>query len=275
MNNFDTIVAGALDIAQSKALDKKHTELYPIHLFWGLIKNPASFTHRVLKDYKNIVKGQLESLPVSKDKIDITQIRPNSKLSEWLTLASSRAIQNNKEEIRERDLLFYMPQIFPDLDIDYKLLSQEIDEDNESEIPEYLLNLNELAKEGKLDPVIGRTLEIRSVMEILGRRGKNNPVLVGPAGVGKTAIVEGLAESIVKGNVPDVLKDKTVYSLSMGALMAGTKFRGEFEERLQKLISFIKGMDGQAILFIDEIHQLVGAGKTDGAMDAANLLKPA
>jgi ATP-dependent Clp protease ATP-binding subunit ClpB len=112
-------------------------------------------------------------------------------------------------------------------------------------------------------------------MEILGRRGKNNPVLVGPAGVGKTAIVEGLAEAIIKGSVPDVLQGKTIYSLDMGSLMAGTKFRGEFEERLQKLIQFIKDQAGEAILFIDEIHQLVGAGKTDGAMDAANLLKPA
>jgi len=144
-----------------------------------------------------------------------------------------------------------------------------------TEAPSFLINLNELAKDGKLDPVIGRTKEIRAVMEILGRRGKNNPVLVGPAGVGKTAIVEGLALAIIKGLVPDILRGKTVYSLDMGSLMAGTKFRGEFEERLQSLIKFLKEQAGEAILFIDEMHQLVGAGKTDGAMDAANLLKPA
>jgi ATP-dependent Clp protease ATP-binding subunit ClpB len=132
-----------------------------------------------------------------------------------------------------------------------------------------------MAESGKLDPVIGRSKEIRAVMEILGRRGKNNPVLVGPAGVGKTAIVEGLADAIVKGKVPDVLEGKIVYSLELGALMAGTKYRGEFEERLQNLLKFIKEQNGQAILFIDELHQLVGAGRTDGAMDAANLLKPA
>ena len=112
-------------------------------------------------------------------------------------------------------------------------------------------------------------------MEILGRRGKNNPILLGSAGVGKTAIVEGLSEAIVKGNVPDLLKGKVIYALDMGALMAGTKFRGEFEKRLQKLIHFIKEQSGEAILFIDEIHQLVGAGKTEGAIDGANLLKPA
>jgi ATP-dependent Clp protease ATP-binding subunit ClpB len=132
-----------------------------------------------------------------------------------------------------------------------------------------------MASSGKLDPVIGRSKEIRAVMEILGRRNKNNPVLVGPAGVGKTAIIEGLAEQMVKGQVPDVLKGKTVYSLEMGSLMAGTKYRGDFEERIQNLLKFIKGQNGQAVLFIDEIHQLIGAGRTDGAMDAANLLKPA
>ncbi|MCC5935628.1 MAG: AAA family ATPase, partial [Balneolales bacterium] len=149
-----------------------------------------------------------------------------------------------------------------------------LDENNE-EVPGFLIDLNEEARAGKLDPVIGRTREIRAVMEILGRRSKNNPVLVGPAGVGKTAIVEGLAEQIIKGKVPDVLRDKIVMSMDMGGLMAGTKYRGEFEEKIQHLLRYVKSKNGQIILFIDEIHQLVGAGKTDGAMDAANLLKPA
>ncbi|HLE09780.1 MAG: hypothetical protein A2504_11315 [Bdellovibrionales bacterium RIFOXYD12_FULL_39_22] len=150
-----------------------------------------------------------------------------------------------------------------------------MDKNVEEKTPKFLINLNDRAKEGKLDPVIGRIKEIRSVIEILGRRSKNNPVLEGEAGVGKTAIVEGLAEQIVKGQVPDVLKKKIVYSLDMGALMAGTKFRGEFEERIQQLLAFVKESAGESILFIDEIHQLVGAGKTEGAMDGANLLKPA
>jgi ATP-dependent Clp protease ATP-binding subunit ClpB len=173
----------------------------------------------------------------------------------------------------ETDLLRHLPQIFPDLTIDYHDLSGN--NEGESEIPDFLVNLNEEAKSGKLDPVIGRSREIRAVMEILGRRGKNNPVLVGPAGVGKTAIVEGLAGQIVAGEVPDLLKTKTVYSLNMGSLMAGTKYRGEFEKKIQNLLKFIKNAQGEIILFIDEIHLIVGAGKTDSSMDAANLLKPA
>jgi ATP-dependent Clp protease ATP-binding subunit ClpB len=206
--------------------------------------------------------------------LQIDTLRASTKLSEWLTYASSNSIQSGNGEIRERDLMKYLAQVLPQFKIDYTVLNPE-NADESLEMPSFLTNLNELAESGKLDPVIGRSKEIRAVMEILGRRGKNNPVLVGPAGVGKTAIVEGLAGEIVKGQVPDVLQGKTVYSLDLGSLMAGTKFRGEFEERLQNLLKFIKGQNGEAILFIDEIHQLVGAGRTDGAMDAANLLKPA
>ncbi len=142
-------------------------------------------------------------------------------------------------------------------------------------LDKYAVNLNEQAKKGKLDPVIGRDEEIRRVLHILSRRTKNNPVLVGEPGVGKTAIAEGIAHRIVNGDVPENLKQKTLYSLDMGALMAGAKYRGEFEERLKSVIKEIKNADGSIILFIDEIHTLVGAGKTEGAMDAANILKPA
>ncbi|WP_372653346.1 ATP-dependent Clp protease ATP-binding subunit [Halobacteriovorax sp.] len=272
MNKFDSIVTGSLDIAQSEALKRKNTSLSAEHLFWGLLTNPQSYSKRELKKYKNDVSKLLDGLSTASNAIPMDQLRPDGKLSEWLTFASSDAVQNGRDSVTEKDLLKYLPKIFPDLDIDYANFS---DTEEESEVPSFLINLNELAEQGKLDPVIGRTKEIRAVMEILGRRSKNNPILVGPAGVGKTAIVEGLAESIVKGNIPDVLEGKIVYSLEMGSLMAGTKFRGEFEERLQGLISFLKDKAGECILFIDEIHQLVGAGKTDGAMDAANLLKPA
>ena len=273
MNNFNSVVMGALDIAHSEALKRKNTVLSPEHLLFGLIKNPASFSARALKKYLKIVSAELDKQPTAAEAVSMEQLRPNAKLSQWLTQASSEAIQNGKQEVVERDLLKLMPQILTNLDINYNDLSAEADE--EMEVPQYLVNLNELAEQGKLDPVIGRSKEIRAVMEILGRRGKNNPVLVGPAGVGKTAIVEGLAEKIIKGEVPDVIKGRTVYSLEMGSLMAGTKFRGEFEERIQNLLKFVKSRAGQIILFIDEMHQLVGAGKTDGAMDAANLLKPA
>ena len=139
----------------------------------------------------------------------------------------------------------------------------------------YAINLNEGARSGRLDPVIGRDEEIRRVLQILSRRTKNNPILVGEAGVGKTAIAEGIAHRIVDGDVPENLKNKTIYSLDMGALIAGAKYKGEFEERLKAVVKEVTSADGEVLLFIDEIHTLVGAGKSDGAMDAANILKPA
>ena len=141
-------------------------------------------------------------------------------------------------------------------------------------IEKYGCDLVELARKGKLDPVVGRDAEIRRVIRILSRRTKNNPVLIGEPGVGKTAIVEALAQRILKGDVPDNLKNKTIFSLDMGALIAGAKFRGEFEERLKAVLKEVEASDGQIILFIDELHNIVGAGKADGAMDAGNILKP-
>ena len=148
-------------------------------------------------------------------------------------------------------------------------------EDTYQSLEKYARNLVEEAREGKLDPVIGRDEEIRRVLQILSRRTKNNPILIGEPGVGKTAIVEGLAERIVRGDVPENLKNKKLYSLDMGALVAGAKYKGEFEERLKSVVNEVTRADGEIILFIDEIHTLVGAGKGEGAMDAANILKPA
>lgn len=273
MNKFDNIVTGALDLAQSEMLKRKNSELSHFHLLFGLINHPSTFCSRALKAYKKTVSKELDKLATVSGEVSLDSIRPTSKFQQWFTHASSHAIQDGRQEVSEKDLIRYLPQTFPELEIDPQIFSEA--HDQEEEVPSFLVNLNELAEQGKIDPVIGRTKEIRAVMEILGRRGKNNPVLVGAAGVGKTAIVEGLAEAIVKGTVPDVLEDKIVYALDMGALMAGTKFRGEFEERLQGLLKFIKENASNSILFIDEMHQLVGAGKTDGAMDAANLLKPA
>lgn len=139
----------------------------------------------------------------------------------------------------------------------------------------YAINLNERARNGKLDPVIGRDEEIRRVLQILSRRTKNNPILIGEPGTGKTAIAEGLAHRIVRGDVPENLKSKQIFSLDMGALVAGAKYKGEFEERLKSVVNEVIQSEGEIILFIDEIHTLVGAGKGDGAMDAANILKPA
>ena len=146
---------------------------------------------------------------------------------------------------------------------------------NKEFLERYAVNLNQRAREGKLDPVIGRDEEIRRVLQILSRRTKNNPILVGEPGVGKTAISEGIAERIVSQDVPENLKTKEIYSLDMGALVAGAKYQGEFEERLKGVVNAVIESQGEIILFIDEIHTLVGAGRSSGAMDAANILKPA
>jgi len=268
MNNYDSIVTGSVELAQAEALKRKNSELTEFHLLWGLINNPATISSRELKGEKKVIRGLLDGLPTM-DRISLDKIRPSVKFSEWFTMASSEAIQKGKELISEADLLRHLQRFFPQLEIDAS------DYENESEVPEFLENLNELAEAGKLDPVIGRSVEIRRVQEILCRRTKNNPVLVGSPGVGKTAIVEGLAGLIQSNNVPDIIQGKTIYNLNLGTLMAGTKFRGEFEERMDALIRFIKNQGRDAILFIDEIHLLIGAGKTEGAMDAANLLKPA
>ncbi|MDE5972211.1 MAG: ATP-dependent Clp protease ATP-binding subunit, partial [Muribaculaceae bacterium] len=148
-------------------------------------------------------------------------------------------------------------------------------EDTYDALSKYAINLNERARSGKLDPVIGRDEEIRRVLQILSRRTKNNPMLIGEPGTGKTAIAEGLAQRIVRGDVPENLRSKQIFSLDMGALVAGAKYKGEFEERLKAIVNEVTQSDGEIILFIDEIHTLVGAGKGEGAMDAANILKPA
>ena len=158
-------------------------------------------------------------------------------------------------------------------------VTSQSSEDTYQSLGKYAINLIEAARNGKLDPVIGRDEEIRRVLQILSRRTKNNPILIGEPGTGKTAIVEGLAQRILRGDVPENLKNKQLYSLDMGALIAGAKYKGEFEERLKSVINEVKKSEGNIILFIDlfidEIHTLVGAGKGEGAMDAANILKPA
>ncbi len=267
MNNFDSNVIASVELAQAEALKRKHSELTEYHLLWGLIKNPSTVSAKHLKGELKVLKGLLDQLPVL-DSVSLAEIRPSPKLSEWFTLSSSDAIQAGRDLVTEADLLRHLSKFFPQLSI-------EVPEEEENEVPEFLENLNDLADQGKLDPVIGRSTEIRRVQEILCRRTKNNPVLVGSPGVGKTAIVEGLAGLIQKNQVPDIILGKTIYALNIGALMAGTKYRGEFEERVDQLIRFIKAKGREAIIFIDEIHLLIGAGKTEGAMDAANLLKPA
>ena len=154
------------------------------------------------------------------------------------------------------------------------MMNQEYQDNNENVLEKYGRDVVALAREGKIDPVIGRDEEIRRIIKILSRKTKNNPVLIGEPGVGKTAIIEGLARRIVANDVPSSLKDKTIFELDMGALVAGAKYRGEFEERLKAVLNKIKESDGKIVMFIDEIHLIVGAGKSDGALDASNMLKP-
>ena len=175
----------------------------------------------------------------------------------------------NRFHIQDKDV----KQVIDEIKGGQKVMSQN-QEANYEALKKYGRDLIEEVKAGKLDPVIGRDAEIRRVIRILSRKTKNNPVLIGQPGVGKTAIAEGLAQRIVRKDVPEGLKDKTIYSLDLSALVAGAKYRGEFEERLQSVLNEIKKSEGNIILFIDEIHTIVGAGKTDGAMDAGNMLKP-
>jgi len=172
--------------------------------------------------------------------------------------------------VSEKELIAAIKELRKGGSIDSQTSEQVFDA-----LGKYAINLNEMARTGKLDPVIGRDEEIRRVLQILSRRTKNNPILVGEAGVGKTAIAEGIARRIVDGDVPENLRSKQIFSLDMGALVAGAKYKGEFEERLKAVVQEVTASEGEILLFIDEIHTLVGAGKGEGAMDAANILKPA
>jgi len=208
----------------------------------------------------NIIAKKMEDEYVSIEHLIVALFKSNSKISRIL----------KDQGIQEKDLLAAIDELRKG----GKVTSQSAEETYNS-LNKYARNLNDLADKGKLDPVIGRDEEIRRILQILSRRTKNNPMLVGEPGTGKTAIAEGLAHRIVQGDIPENLLDKVIYSLDMGALIAGAKYKGEFEERLKAVIKEVTGSDGNIVLFIDEIHTLVGAGGGQGAMDAANILKPA
>jgi len=190
-------------------------------------------------------------LAISQDKGKVGQLLRDNGISHDLILTALKDVRGNQR------------------------VTSQNPEDTYQSLKKYGNDLNELVKAGKLDPVIGRDEEIRRVLQVLSRRTKNNPVLIGEPGVGKTAIVEGIAHRIVSGDMPETLKTKRIVSLDMGALVAGAQFRGQFEERMKAVIKEVESSNGEIILFIDELHLLVGAGATQGAMDAANILKPA
>ena len=297
-NNFTIKSQEAIQQAQQLAQEMGHQQIENEHLFKAISTVDENVTPFLLKKlninvnlFNQILDNTLQSFP----KVSGGDIMLSREAGKTVNEASSIAKKMNDEYVSVEHLILAIfkssskvAQILKDQGATEKGLKAAIEElrkgdrvtsqsaeDTYNSLNKYAKNLNHLAETGKLDPVIGRDEEIRRILQILSRRTKNNPMLVGEPGTGKTAIAEGLAHRIVAGDVPENLKDKQIFSLDMGALIAGAKFKGEFEERLKAVIKEVTGSDGNIVLFIDEIHTLVGAGGGQGAMDAANILKPA
>jgi len=298
LNNLTIKSQEALQQAQQIAQSLGHQQIENEHIFKGLLEVDENVTPFILKKlnvnidlFKKVLDSTLQSFP----KVTGGEIQLSRDASFMLNEAIAIAKKMDDEFVSIEHLVLAIfkskskvAQILKDQGVTQKGLESAIAELRKGErvtsasaeetynaLNKYAKNLNELARNGKLDPVIGRDEEIRRVLQILTRRTKNNPMLVGEPGVGKTAIAEGLAHRIVDGDVPENLKDKIVFSLDMGALIAGAKYKGEFEERLKAVVKEVTSAEGDIVLFIDEIHTLVGAGGGEGAMDAANILKPA
>lgn len=297
-NNLTIKSQEALQQAQQIAQGSGHQQIENEHIFKGILEvdeNVAPFILKKLNVNVNLFKQILDSTLQSFPKVSGSELMFSREAGTTLNEATNIAKKMNDEYVSIEHLLLAIfkskskiAQILKDQGVTEKGLESAINEIRKGErvtsasaeetynaLNKYAKNLNQLANDGKLDPVIGRDEEIRRVLQILSRRTKNNPMLVGEPGVGKTAIAEGLAHRIVQGDVPENLKDKVVYSLDMGALIAGAKYKGEFEERLKSVVKEVTSAEGDIVLFIDEIHTLVGAGGGEGAMDAANILKPA
>ncbi|WP_461305199.1 ATP-dependent chaperone ClpB [Aureisphaera sp.] len=297
-NNFTIKSQEAIQEAQQLAQGFGHQQIENEHILKGIFIVDENVTPFLLKKLdvnvdllKEVLDKQLESYP----KVSGGQLMLSQNAGKAMNEASIQAKKMNDEYVSVEHLLLAIfkskstiAQTLKDQGVTEKALRAAIEElrkgenvtsqsaeDTYNSLNKYSRNLNQLARDGKLDPVIGRDEEIRRILQILSRRTKNNPMLVGEPGTGKTAIAEGLAHRIIAGDVPENLKSKEVFSLDMGALIAGAKFKGEFEERLKAVIKEVTTSDGDIVLFIDEIHTLVGAGGGQGAMDAANILKPA
>ncbi|MDC0874419.1 ATP-dependent chaperone ClpB [Flavobacteriaceae bacterium] len=298
LNNLTLKSQEVIQAAQQNAFDREHKLIENEHLFQGLMEvdeNVLPYLFKKLQVNFNLVKQLNDSILNSFPKVKGGQQQFSPKASQTLLRAINRA-KSQKDEYLATEHLFValfeseskVGKMLKDQGVTKKEVEAAIKELRKGEkvtsasaegnfnaLEKYAKNLNKLAEEAKLDPVIGRDEEIRRLLQILSRRTKNNPILVGEPGTGKTAIAEGLAHRIIEGDVPENLKNKKIFALDMGALIAGAKYKGEFEERLKSVIKEVTQSEGDLVLFIDEIHTLVGAGGGEGAMDAANILKPA
>lgn len=300
-NKFTLRAQEAMQTAAEKAASLQHQQIEPEHLLLAMLSDRDNIAYQLSEKLGlqterviTILERQIDRFPkVSGASVSGQYLSPN--LSKIFDLAATQAEKLKDEYISSEHLFIAMlesgqtvSKILKDAgattDGVLKALasirgSQRVTdptaEDRYNALKKYARDLNELARKGKLDPVIGRDEEIRRVLQILSRRTKNNPVLIGEPGVGKTAIAEGIAQRIISGDDPENLKSKQIHALDIAQLIAGTKFRGEFEERLKAIVREVQDSNGEIILFIDEIHTLVGAGGAEGAVDAANILKPA